>query len=228
MYKQQTYILRSVVNSFYYLYSDAEALLQRAKGAQDFERTQLSRTALLLFILSLEGLINRVLDHFLPSRVHDFIIDREDRLSFEDKWLLAPLMASGQDDSVFDQSTYPWSHFSELVRLRNDYVHPKHDRPAYYKALSANRFDPLDWNRIPSDSDITEKEIVYRQTRIPKDPYAILPEHVDAAKKVVDDIISALDQFLGGRVTHKNWHHSDQMTLVYPKGAKLADIPADE
>jgi len=221
----QPYVFKNIVNSFRYLYNDADLLLQLATKAEGFDKTQLSRTALLLFVLSLEGLINRVMDHFLPPRVHDFIVEREENLSFEDKWLLVPLMVSQIADCQFDTSSYPWSHFAELVRLRNDYVHPKHDRPAYYRALSPHTWEPLDWKRIPVNSGITEKELIYRQTQIPKDPYAVLPEHVVKAKQIVDDMVTKLDAFLGGRLNADKWRHSDSMKLVYPEGAKLTDIP---
>ena len=224
MSKSDIYIFKSAINSFNYLYGDAEGLLQLATKAQGFERIPLSRTALLLFVLSLEGLINRVMDHFLPARVHDFIVEREENLSFEDKWLLVPLMGSEDQACRFDTSSYPWSHFSELVRLRNDYVHPKHDRPAYYQAISATEWDLLDWKRIPKNSGITEKKLIYRQTRIPKDPYAVLPEHAAKAKQVVDDMVAKLDSFLGGALTQGNWLHADNMKLIYPEGAKIADI----
>jgi hypothetical protein len=207
--------------------------MSRAKEAEGaFSRTQLCRTALLLYILSLEGLINRAMDHLLPEKVRDFILEREERFSLEDKWLLLPLLISGSNSSTFDKGSYPWSHFAELVKIRNDFVHPKHDRVAFYKVIDTNTIDKLQCTEIPGDlkhpslnRKVQEKDLVYVQTRIPTDPYSILPEHVEVVKRVVDDIIKELDKLLDGRITKNNWFGKDEMKLVYPPGAKFSDLP---
>lgn len=219
------FIFQSFVNSFAYLYGDAEYLFQVAKSNdKKFEGVQLCRTALLLYILSLEGLINRALDHFLPDHIHDFIVEREEKFNLEDKWLLLPLLANEQQKAQFDKSKYPWSHFAELIRIRNDFVHPKHDRPAYYRAIASHNWTPLSWKEIPAGAGIKEKELIYRQTQIPKDPYAIRLNHIAIAKKVVDDTIAELDQLLDGKLSRDNWYKSDQMELIYPIGAKIDDL----
>lgn len=125
----------------------------------------------------------------------------------------------------FDKSSYPWSHFSELIRLRNDFVHPKHNRSVYYKAKTYGEWIPLSWKDIPEKLEVKEKDIIYRQTQIPKDPYAIRVEHVKTAKKVVDDIVNKLDEYLDGKLTKENWIHNDKMKLVYPENANLDDLP---
>jgi hypothetical protein len=220
-----TFVLQTHVNSFHYLYQDAEYLHQMAKKpemAKIFERVQLCRTALLLYTFSLEGLINRSLDHFLPQHLHEFILEREDKFGVEDKWLLLPLLISQKES--FDKSRYPWSQFAELIKIRNDFVHPKHERSAYYRAITSHEWEPLPWDEIPEDLNVKETEVIYRQTRIPKDPYAIRPEHLDTVKKVVDDTIIELDRFLGGKITQNNWLHNDEMKLIYPPNANLNDL----
>jgi len=222
---QPTFIFRSYVNSFAYLYQDASYLHEISKKpavAKSFERVQLCRTALLVYVFSLEGLINRALDFFTPAHLREFVLKREDRLGIEDKWQLLPLVVSEKE--TFDISKYPWSHFSELVSIRNDFVHPKHDRPAYYKAVSSHDWKPLSWKEIPKDLSIREKDVIYRQTQIPKDPYAIRPEHIDKVKKVVDDTVMELDRLLGGKITQNDWLHKDEMKLIYPPNAKLDDL----
>jgi hypothetical protein len=223
----KAYIFRSFINSFHYLYQDAEYLntIAHDNRIQDrFERVQLSRTALLLYIFSLEALINRAMDYLLTDRLRDFFLEREDRFSLIDKWLLLPLLTSKDEVYQFDTSRYPWSHFVELVKLRNDFVHPKHNRAAYYKAYPNNKIDSLQYNEIPKDSQIKETDIIYRNLRIPKDPYSILPEHLDKAKKVVDDIVIELDKLLDGKIFKENWHRRDSMELIHPPGATVKDL----
>jgi len=218
--REHPWILRSSINCFHYLYQDAEWLRSMAadpKLTEQFEKTRLCRTAVVLYCFSLEALINRSLDAFLPQRVNQFFLEREERFKVQEKWLLLPLLAT--DGESFDTGSYPWSHFSELIALRNDFAHPKHDRPAYYRFLSFKEFEPLDCDNIPPESGIAEKDLVYRQLRIPRDPYALLPKHLDRVKKVVDDTISELDRLLGGRLKRNDFLGRDQMTVVYPPGA---------
>ncbi len=224
---EQVFVYATTINSFHYLYTDARLLHDRAKTPelqQSFERVPLSRTAILLYVFSLEALVNRALAEFLAEPLRSFVMEREDRFSLEEKWNLLPRFAGAAAPMSFDESSYPWSHFRELVRLRNDFVHPKHDRKAYYRALSTHRIEPLDWKQFPSEMGVRETDLVYRQNRIPRDPYSILPEHVDQVRKVVDDMISELDRLLQGRVRAENWLGKDTLHLVHPPGATLADL----
>ncbi|MDA2918475.1 hypothetical protein MYX76_03090 [Desulfobacterota bacterium AH_259_B03_O07] len=224
---RQIYIFKSYINSFHYLYQDAEYFHKIAKDKSlsgKLDRVRFSRNAILLYVLSLEALVNRAIDFFLSGKARDIILEREDRFSITDKWLILPILINKDDESTFDTSRYPWSHFNELAKIRNDFVHPKHDRVAFYKAVSNKTHDCLDYNEVPKDSDIKETDIVYRNTRIPKDPYCLLPHHTDTVKKIVDDIIDNLDKLLEGKIKKDNWLHSDAFQLIYPKGAKINDI----
>ncbi len=103
-------VMQVYVNSFRHLLQDADLVYYLAKqdGTEDGEkRNRLCRTAVLLYILSLEGLINRVLHHFTPERLRDFLLEREASLSFLDKWELIPLLFSEGDDHKFDKGAYP-------------------------------------------------------------------------------------------------------------------------
>jgi len=223
------FVFRSFVNSYHYLYQDAECLRQIAHKSEiggAFESVRLCRTALLLYVLSLEGLINRALGHFLPEHLREFFLEREDRFRLEDKWLLLPLLASDAPPATFDRSQYPWSHFVELVQIRNEFVHPKAQRPAYYRAITSHRWEPLPWKDIPGGLSVKETDVIYRQTRIPRDPYVIRAEHVDEVKRVVDDVVARLDELLDRKLSKDDWLRNDQMTLVYPPGATLSDLAA--
>jgi|GEM_PF-6672795 len=221
------YIFKTYINSFHYLYQDAEYLYnisidKRMEGK--FERVRLSRTALLLYIFSLEALINRAMNHLLSDEQRNFFMEREDKFTLQDKWLLLPLLIAQKEGSKFNRSQYPWSHFAELVNLRNDFVHPKHNRTAYYKTYSHNKFDPLDYNEIPKELGIKETNVVYRNIQIPKDPYSILPLHVTKAKKIIDDMITELDRLVDGRILKDNWLNNDTLELIYPQGKSLKDL----
>ena len=103
------YILKSYINSFHYLYQDAEyfhnlSIDKRMEGK--FERVRLSRTAVLLYILSLEALINRAMNHLLTDEQRDFFMEREDKFSLQDKWLLLPILAAKKEGVKFNRSRY--------------------------------------------------------------------------------------------------------------------------
>lgn len=223
------YLLKTNVNCFHYLYQDAEKLHQMAqeiaeKSDDKFDATRLSRTAMILYIVSLEALANQALNAFVNEPLKSFFIKREDKFSLIDKYYILPILVNGKGAKTFDTGAYPWSHFEELVKIRNDFLHPKHKRTAYYKAITKGTWDPLDWKEIPSGVDFNENAIIYRQTQIPKDPYAVRPEHLGVVKKTVDDFINELISLLQGKMT-KEWLQEDKMTLFYPKGAKINDIP---
>jgi hypothetical protein len=207
-------VFETAINNFHYLYSDASLLLEQASAAVDFQRVQYSRTAILIFILSLEALINRVLAGFLTEPVRSFVMEQESRFALEEKWKLVPRLVD-KASGGFDESAYPWSHFRELIRLRNDFVHPKHDRRAYYEVSSdEGKFNPLQWTDVPRSLGLIEADLVYRQNRIPKDPYSILPEHAAQAKKVVDDMVCELDRILGGEIMAGDWLNKDVFRAI--------------
>ncbi|WP_332852794.1 hypothetical protein [Duganella sp. S19_KUP01_CR8] len=223
---KQRFLFKTEINSFHYLYQDAEYLLATARLSTvkgTFQETRVARSALLLYILSLEGLINRALDHFTPTPIHDFLIEREEKFNTADKWRLLALVA-GTPLNDLDMGCYPWSHLSELIKIRNDYVHPKHNRMAYYEYVSATTFTHLDWKSIPAECGIKEKDLVYGQTKLPKDPYGFSLAHLENVKKIVDDTVAELDKVLAGKINKDDWIHSDQMKLFHPPGTTIDDI----
>ncbi len=223
-------ILWTNINSFHYLYQDAEYLHSLAKDEKykdTFDRVRFSRTSILLYIVSLEALINRVMDNFLLGEKRKFIVEREAKFSIQDKWLLVPLLYNSEEEETFDTSNYPWSHFNELVNARNDFVHPKHDRAAFYKVTGEKKVDVIELNEIPNEIpqeyNITETKLFYRNTKIPKDPYSLLPEHIDIVKKVVDDTIDKLDELIGGQVMKDNWLTSDSLVKLEKENDSNSD-----
>jgi hypothetical protein len=208
-------------NSFDQLYFDAEELLTLAEQPtyrDSFVRTQLSRTAVLLFVVSLEGLINRVMEAFLPEHLREFFTGRDQRMSFEEKWFVTPLLISGRS---FDRARTPWAQFVELVKMRNEMVHPKPDRPAYVKFVGHGRFENLTWKEIPRDLPLKESDLVYRQTLIPRNPADLETADVRKVKQVVDAMVAELDALLDGRITKDDWLRVSKIQLIHPPGARF-------
>jgi hypothetical protein len=233
MSNKTRYLTSSVINSFHYLYQDAEYLLSAAQlpsMSGSFQITRICRSAMLLYILSLEGLVNRALDHFVPKPHHDFFIEREDRFQLMDKWKLLFLLVPSPPIEI-DLGDYPWSHVAELIKVRNDYVHPKHDRKGYYEfsSVAPDTKAPLDmkgldWKNIPEGSGIKEKDIVYGQTKLPKDPYQLGITHLQTVKKIIDDCVASTNSLLSGRLSKDNWVGTEQMTVFFPAGTTFQEI----
>jgi hypothetical protein len=217
------FLFKTNVNCFHYIYDDADFLRKMANESSDFDRIRFSRSSLILYIVSLEALINRVFDEFLPEPQRTFFIDKEEKFSIEDKFYILPLILLEDEKRTIDKGSYPWSHFIELIKIRNEFLHPKHKRIAYYQPKPKGVMEPLNYREIPKASNIKENEIVYRQTRLPRDPYGIKPENIDQVKKIVDDIVSELNKLMGGKLDNA-WLHGDKMELFYPPGAQLSDI----
>ncbi len=216
-------IARAQLNSFHYLYQDAEWFRSLVPTQpKSFNEVRICRTSILLFVFSLEALVNRVIAEFVPDPVRTFLLEREESYSLQDKWLILPMLARGDKPETFDKGKYPFSHFCEIVVLRNDFVHPKSDRTAFYRVLPNQKVDPLDFNCIPKGSGIRETDIVYRQTRLPRDPYSLQAEHVDRVKKIVDDMIAELDRLLDGRLRKADWLHNETWHAAYPIGSTFS------
>ena len=222
-------IVQSFVNNFNYLAEDAKLLRSLANSPlhfNSFRRTKLCRTAILLLVLSLEALINRCLDHFIQGELRDFVLKREEKFSLIDKFQLISILSSGKE---FDREKSPWGHLKELCQIRNDYVHPKHDRLAIYRINEKKEFDSLSLVQIPAGLEyedsfgikhkVKEKHLQYSYVKIPKDPYTLLPEHVDKINAAVKDIVVELDKLLDGKLTKDNWIGSDQLKIIYPPGS---------
>ncbi|MCK5126721.1 MAG: hypothetical protein KAR42_10740 [candidate division Zixibacteria bacterium] len=223
-------IFMSNINCYNYLIDDAEQLLILAKdkyNMRTFKCTQYCRTAILLYILALEALINRAMDEFLPVNIRSFFLEREQRLSQIDKWELLPMFCSEPLTNNIDKSKYPWSVLKELIRIRNDFVHPKHNRTIFMKVIANKTFDNLDIGDIPDklyyktkdgkSHQIKNSDLMYSQTRLPKDPYSYRPEDVEKIRTYVFDIVTWLDKLMSGRIFKDKWCTSDNMTKIWPE-----------
>ncbi len=138
---------------------------------------------------------------------------------------MLPLLLSSVSENHFSSDRGPLQQFKELIAIRNDLVHPKSDAKAYYLMKQWGLISPLEPGPISQQLDITPKELIYSQTRIPKDPSSLLPEHAELVRKIVVETISELDRLLEGRLSRNNWLWVEQMSLIYPEGSLLQDIP---
>lgn len=232
------FILASYLNSYHYLWDDADLLLKLARDpryAKTYWPTQLARSAALLYVMAFEGLMNRALGAFLSKQDREEVLNRERQMSALDK--LDELLAKApMSKGRVDKSCYPWSHLKEVIELRNDYVHPKFGRYSFLELFEGKISVNLLPERIPkglqcqiedetSPVTITRNHVVYDQTGLPKDPTRFLPEDAGKVRKIIEDNIRKIDNLLDRAFTHDQWMAKDCFKLIYPPGKTLHDQP---
>ena len=169
------------------------------------ERTY-ARTAVLLFVLATEALINRVLDCFVREDLPRFVKDKTSQLPLDMKWYMAPLLCADETHhTTFQAGREPFQSFRELIRIRNSCVHPFPTKQsltlleATSESLSfISTTEPLEWP----------------QTKIARDAHHMDKKSASRALRVVDHMIDLLDGYLGGRIKKEGWWMAKTFTPV--------------
>lgn len=230
------FIMASQLNSYRYLKTDADLMLELAadpKYARTHRRSQLARSAALLYIVAFEGLMNRALGTFLSQEDKIDFLSQEIELSTLDK-LDMLLKKAPTSKGLVDKSRYPWSHLKDVISLRNDYVHPKFKRPSILEVFAGHIAMNLLPDRIPEglkwpanydkpDKEISRRDVVYDQTGLPRDPSSFMIEDAELIRKIVEDNIRNIDDLLGGVISRDGWIESDTFHLIYPPGKTFKD-----
>jgi hypothetical protein len=212
------------------MWGDADLLLSlsdQPPHSSTYNKTQLARSAGLLYVIAFEALMNRALDTFLGEQDRIDIVAKERQLSILDK--LDELMnRAPMTNGRVDKSRYPWSHLKEVIDFRNDYVHPKSDRPSYLEIFAGGFCISLDHDRIPKGltfqgRTIDRHSLFYPLTDLPRDPTRFTPNDARNIRKVVDDNFSYVDKLLDGILSKDGWHHKDTLFIVYPPGKTTSD-----
>lgn len=190
---------------------DADQLLELANVANDHSKITFTRTSILLYIISLEILINRVIEEFWPIELPKVFYEDVKRWSTAKKWELVPSIFR---EAKVEKGQGPIQKIKALFEVRNDIVHAKEDT----FQIKMNAFKVEDhWEiRIPSNSE------KYGGLNLIKDPCNWHPEDGNNIKKIVLELISWLDQQFSGDLTKNDWiisdhykdKHGNQITLI--------------
>lgn len=221
------FLYKTTVNSYAHLVDDANALHSVAKSANlpESQRPRVCSASFIHYMLSMEALINRVMAEFIPApELRRFILDRERTISTAEKWILSPLLITG---ATFDRGTYPFQHFAELIRVRNEYVHPKHDAVEYREITGKREWRPLTRGNRPPDFGISESDLIWPLTTLPKSSRALEPDHLDTVFKVTADTTKELDRLLGGLILTNDWYRKEVHEWVYPAGQNWDNLPRE-
>lgn len=188
-------------NPAYYLASDAQhifALAESAKKEHNLEAEgTYARSAILLYPIALEALINMV---YVYYEAYDEKALK--KIGLKQKWLQAPKVClplcgklkskgivrykPGDPIETIDENSEPFTTYWELKEIRNDIVHLK---PCF------RYLDSCDV------SNFINRPELYPLTKIPKDIYHIRFEHAEIARKIFAQMVDELDRLFMGEIS---------------------------
>jgi len=167
-----------------------------------------TRSSVLLYVVSLEVLINRVIEDFWPSS-SSHPKDAVKLWSIPDKWHKVPREIAGK---TFCRGRTPFQYLKALNDLRNDFVHAKSDT---FKVIWQYRHDHVNNQKLLSPSPQQPK---YPHIGLFKAPSEWLPQDADTVKRVTEELVARLSEFLSGKITDP-WLSSD--VLESSQGQRL-------
>ena len=202
--------------SFLYMhYNDAKKFNELAKEENSKLKSFYARHSIISVVFALESLINRVLFEFCLFKKN---IDTFDKLSLPEKWLTAPLVC-GKDRPIgktFDSSSEPFQSFSELVKIRNWFAHPKS------KDFIPATKTPWTIHIVDLDKEVpwieTKKGDNWPQTKIPKNPFDLTEIH---SQKALDIFKSMKEELL---VLFEGVLSEDWLWIIKLKNIKTNEI----
>ena len=184
------------LNFFYLFDNDARHLAEMAEKETSKLKSLYARHAIISTVFASEAFINRVFDNFYIPGGYERI---ERSTPLEEKWILAPLVCRTDPVGTFDRSTQPFQSFSELVKIRNWFAHPK---PGNFFPASLEQNSTItteDGKEVPWISVLPGD--IWENTRMPRNPFHLTGEHARTAIKTLQGMVAVLASFLPGKVT---------------------------
>ncbi len=222
----QGWIIETVVSPFHCLYQDALHFHTQSQlwlVRSEAEASRLARAALLLYLASAEALVHQAAQELGRPELAPLLADPNRPLPLADTWRLLPAIVAGGPGpgptGPFDPELPPWPQFAELLGLRTTWAYPGPPaaRRAYYSAPRHDAaFEPMEPHQVPPGLDIAPAAIHFPRTGLPRDPYALRPRHLDAARSILDAAIAALDRRLDGALTRDQRHRREPIRQIGP------------
>jgi hypothetical protein len=192
--------------SLFYLHSeDAKHFARLARCEARYENFH-ARHSILSVVFAAEALINKVLFRF--SGLPEPVLENVERMSLEDKWVLAPAIC-GASGRAFDKSREPFQSFQELIRWRNELVHPKPRLflDAFYREGEEITVIKMDGDapheQIPFVEILGDNSKLLPQTGIPLNPFQTVADDAEKALKLLMALEKELIALIGGSLTEK-------------------------
>jgi len=214
-------VIVTEVSPFHCLYQDAldfhtQSRLMLARSMSSASR--LARASLLLYVASSEALVHQAAAEMLRPDLARIVADPARPITLAEVWRLLPAIVA-EASAAGDPEGPPWPQFAELLALRSSWAYPgpAPARRAYYRAQApGSDHEPLQPHLVPPGLAVPAESLPFPRTGLPRDPYALRPQHLDTARGILDAAIEALDRRLDGALTRDNRHRREMTRLVHP------------
>ena len=215
-------VIATEVCPFHCLYQDALEFHTQSRLAlarSESASSRFARAAFVLYLASAEALVHQAAVELCRADLAALINDPALPLDSACK-LLSAVVGHGSGSAV-DPSTAPWPQFAELLAVRSSWAYPgaAGARRAYYRSPRPGAdFEPLQPHQASRELGLTAESLHYPRTGLPRDPYALRPQHLDTARGVLDAAIEALDRRMEGALVRENRHRREPIRVVFPPG----------
>jgi len=224
------WVIETVVCPFHCLYQDALSFHTQSRLARsESEASRLARAALLLYVSSAEALVRQAAAELGRAELRGILVDPDRPLPLLEAWRLLPAIAAEPGTYVppFDRDAPPWPQFAELLSLRNSWTYPgpPRERRAYYRATRPDGdYEPLQTHQVPDGlrEFVPPDCLNFPRTGLPRDPYALRPHHLDAARAILDAAIEALDRRMAGALSKDKRHRREPVRPVHSSSPEAA------
>ena len=216
-----TWVIETLVCPFHCLYQDALSFHTQSRLARsESDASRIARAALLLYVSSAEALVHQAAIELGRTESRGPLIDPDRPTALFEAWRLLPAIAAAPGKTIppFNPEAPPWPQFAELLSLRNSWAYPGERRAYYRSARRDGEYEPLQAHEVPHDlrqAELTSR-LAFPRTGLPRDPYALRPHHLDAARAILDAAIEDLDRRMSGALTSGQRHRREPVRVVYP------------
>lgn len=219
------WVIETVVSPFHCLYQDAlyfHTQSQLRLPQSESEASRLARAALLLYLASAEALVHQAAVELGRPELAALVANPERPLPLDDACRLLPALLGAPGLSAHDIESPPWPQLAELLALRNSWAYPgpAPTRRAYYRSARRDAaYEPLEPHQA-AGLPIPANSLTFPRTGLPRDPYALRPQHLATARAVLDAAVEALDRRLGGALTRDQRHRKEPVRVIHPPDAR--------
>ncbi|WP_152052911.1 hypothetical protein [Tautonia marina] len=216
-------VIETTVSPFHCLYQDALWLHTQSHlrlPRSESEASRLARASFLLYLQAAEALVHQAAAELARPELVHLLTDPSRPIPLAEAWALLPALAAEERPPALEADRPPWPQFAELLALRDAWTYPgpPASRRAYYTASAdGSGFEPIDPRHLPADLPLAPDQLRSPRIGLPRDPYALRPHHLDTARAVLDQAITALDRRLDGALTQDGRHRKEPCRVLPPR-----------
>ena len=217
-------VIETVVCPFHCLYQDALSFHTQSRLARsESEASRIARAALLLYVSSAEALVHQAALELGRAELRGMLVDPDRPISLFEAWRVLPAIAAepGTYGTPVRSRGAPVAAVrrAALAQKLVGLPGPARRASAFTDRTAAtaitNHCKPHEVPEGLRQAAVTSR-LAFPRTGLPRDPYALRPHHLDAARGILDAAIEALDRRMAGALTRGQRHRREPVRVVYP------------